>query len=91
MYHLFNVLFDDSTKEEKIFFYKLIKDQNTKEYTSILITDYATKTIGSFLFDFINQNFSCKETFCKFVSIIVLKLYIIFIFLIEYVILIIHL
>ncbi len=69
MYHLFNVLFDDSTKkEEKIFFYKLIKDQNTKEYTSILITDYATKTIGSFLFDFINQNFSCKETFCKFVS-----------------------
>lgn len=32
MYHLFNVLFDDSTKEEKLFFYKLIQDQHTKEY-----------------------------------------------------------
>lgn len=68
MYHLFNVLFDDSTKEEKIFFYKLIQDQNTKEYTSTLITDYATKTIGSFLFDFVSQDFSCKENFCEFVS-----------------------
>lgn len=68
MYHLFNVLFDDSTKEEKIFFYKLIQDQNTKEYTSVLITDYAPKTIGSFLFDFISQDFSCKKTFCEFVS-----------------------
>ena len=68
MYQFFNVLFDDNTKEEKIFFYKLIQDQNTKEYTSTLITDYATKTIGSFLFDFVSQDFSCKETFCKFVS-----------------------
>lgn len=31
MYHLFNVLFDDSTKKEKIFFCKLIQDQNTLE------------------------------------------------------------
>ena len=31
MYHLFNVLFDDSAKEEKVFFYKLIQDQHTKE------------------------------------------------------------
>lgn len=91
MYHLFNVLFDDSTKEEKIFFYKLIQGQNTKEYTSVLINDYATKTIGSFLFDFISQNFSCKKLFVNLLVIIVLKLYCMIIFLIEYVILIIHL
>ena len=39
MYHLFNVLFDDSIKEEKLFFYKLIQDQDNKEYTSILEND----------------------------------------------------
>ena len=57
MYHLFNVLFDDSTKEEKLFFYKLIQDQHTKEYASVLVTDYSSKAIGSFLFDFVSQDF----------------------------------
>lgn len=68
MYQLFNVLFDDNTKEEKIFFYKLIQDQDTKEYASVLVTDYPSKAIGSFLFDFVSQNFSCRKTFCEFVS-----------------------
>ncbi len=68
MYHLFNVLFDDSTKEEKLFFYKLIQDQHTKEYASVLVTGYPSKAIGSFLFDFVSQDFSCKENFCEFVS-----------------------
>ena len=68
MYHLFNALFDDSTKEEKLFFYKLIQDQDTKEYASVLVTDYPSKAIGSFLFDFVIQDFSCKKTFCEFVS-----------------------
>ena len=68
MYHLFNVLFDDSTKEEKIFFYKLVKEKNTKDYVSVLITNYESKTIGSFLFNFINKDFSCKKTFCEFVT-----------------------
>lgn len=68
MNHLFNVLFNDNTKGEKIFFCKMIKDQNTKDYTSVLITNYAPKTIGSFLFDFVNHNFSRKKTFCEFIS-----------------------
>ena len=68
MYHLFNVLFDDSTKEEKLFFYKLIQGQDTKEYASVLVTDYPSKAIGSFLFDFVSQDFSCRKTFCEFVS-----------------------
>ena len=68
MYHLFNVLFDDSTKEEKLFFYKLIQDQHTKEYASVLVTDYPSKAIGSFLFDFVSLDFSCRKTFCEFVS-----------------------
>lgn len=68
MYQLFNVLFDDNAKEEKIFFYKLIQDQDTKEYASVLVTDYPSKAIGSFLFDFVSQDFSCRKTFCEFVS-----------------------
>lgn len=68
MYHLFNVLFDDSAKEEKVFFYKLIQDQHTKEYASVLVTDYPSKAIGSFLFDFVSLDFSCRKTFCEFVS-----------------------
>ena len=68
MYQIFNVLFDDNTKEEKIFFYKLIQDQDTKEYASVLVTDYPSKAIGSFLFDFVSQDFSCRKTFCEFVS-----------------------
>ena len=91
MYHLFNVLFDDSTKEEKLFFYKLIQNQDTKEYASVLVTDYPSKAIGSFLFDFVSLDFSCGKLFVNLLVIIVLKHYYMLIILIDYVILIIHL
>lgn len=68
MYHLFNILFDDNTKEENLLFYKLEKNNNTNEYESVLFTNYGFKPIGSFLFDFINSDFKSKEVFYKFVT-----------------------
>lgn len=55
-------------QKKKKFFYKLIQDQNTEEYASVLVTDYPPKAIGNFLFNFVTQDFLCKKTFCEFVS-----------------------
>lgn len=68
MYHLFNIIFDDNTKEENLSFYKLEKNNNTNEYESVLFTNYGFKPIGSFLFNFINSDFKSKEAFYKFVN-----------------------
>ena len=67
MYPFFSIVFNHETKEECITFYKLEKNNKTKEYQSVLANSIINP-LGTFLFDFVNCDFSCQETFNKFIS-----------------------